>query len=477
MAAGKLTVDDIEPGRFGAYTRDLLAFDVVSGRVRVGAGYLFATERGRTTVRIEDGAFALDDLALRRRGARDDFFRLASLSVRGAKLDLGARTVEVAEIATREGRVRAMRDAKGVIDLTTLVAAAPPPAAAARPPAPAAPPQASESATPEMPWTVTLGRFALERWGARFEDRAVSPTAVLTVDPIGLQLTNVSTAPGAKLGFDVRLGVNKTGKIAVAGNSTLPAAGALAANVRFDLRALEILPFQPYFQDQVSLTVAGGTIALKGQAAVKTAASAAPKLDVTADLDVADLAAVERGTKEPLVGWKSFHVADAHVTSAPLAVAIGEVSLADFHARAVLTPDGGMNLAEAFARPGAAPAPVAVKAGGKAQAAPAPAAPPMAVTVGQVTLRGGQVTFVDRSIKPAFTAELADFGGRLTGLSSTPGTTAEVDLRGAINRSGALTIAGKVNPLAKELALDVQTDLRDVELPPPAPTPDATPAI
>jgi hypothetical protein len=466
MAAGKLTVDDIEPARFGAYTRELVAFDVVSGKARVAAGYLFSQERGKTTVRIEDGSFGLDDLALRRRGARDDFFRLAALAVRGVKLDLGARTVEVAEIATHEGRVRAVRDAKGVVDLTTLVAAAPAPE---RPPAPVAAAPAADSAPP---WTVTLSRFALERWGARFEDRAVSPTAVLTVDPIGLQLTNVSTAPGTKLGFDLRLGVNKTGKITVTGNSTLPAAGALAANVRFDLRGLELLPFQPYFQDQVSLTVAGGSIGLKGQAAVKTAPNAEPKLDVTADLEVADVAAVERATKEPLVGWKSFHVAAAHVTTSPLAVAIGEVSLTDFHARAVLTPDGGMNLAEAFAKPGAAAAPPAVasKAGDKKGAAAQPApAPPVAMTVGQVTLRGGQVTFVDRSIKPAFTAELADFGGRLTGLSSTPGTTAEVDLRGAVNRSGALTIAGKVNPLAKELALDVQTDLRDVELPPASP--------
>ena len=102
-----------------------------------------------------------------------------------------------------------------------------------------------------------MARFDLDRWGARFDDRAVTPAATLTVDPIALHLTNVSTAPGAKLGVDLRLGVNKTGRLQVTGTSTLP---PVAANLRFDLRALEILPLQPYFRDQVSLTVTGGNV-------------------------------------------------------------------------------------------------------------------------------------------------------------------------------------------------------------------------
>ena len=93
----------------------------------------------------------------------------------------------------------------------------------------------------------------------------------------------------------------------------------------------------------------------------------------------------------------------------------------------------------------------------------------MPISIGQVTLEGGQIAFVDRSIQPAYTAEINDLDGRVTGLSSVGGTTADVDLHGAINRSGGLTVAGKVNPLAKEIALDVQVGLKDIELPPASP--------
>ncbi len=463
LAEGTLNLDGIELGRFAPYYQHQVAFDIPSGRLDVGAAYRFAQEKSGPHVRISDAHVELADLALRRRGVRDDFFRLAALGVHGATLDLDAHTVTVAEIVTHDARLRAARDAHGTVDLSTLVVAAPSAPDAAPATRPAA---ATAKPAPAPTWTVGVARFDLERWGARFDDHAVTPAATLTVDPIALHVTNLSTAPGARLGVDLRLGVNKTGRVQIAGTSTLP---PLAANLRFDVRGLEILPFQPYFADQVDLTVTGGTIGLKGQAAVKTAATT-PQLDVTADLDVNDLATADRDLNEPLVGWGALHVGALHVNTAPMAVSIGEVSLTDLRSRVVML-DGGLNLQAAFAKPGAAappaprkPAPPAPKT-----TAAAPAAAPMPITIGQVVLKGGQISFTDRTIRPAFQAEISDLNGRVAGLSSVAGTTADVDLRGAINRSGTLTVGGKVNPLAKEIALDVQIGLKDIELPPASP--------
>jgi len=469
-ASGRITVDDVELGRFAPYYRDQVAFDIGSGRVKLGAEYHFEQEKTRAIVRVSDGRVDVEDLALRRSGARDDFFKLAALGVHGAALDLDAHTVNVAEIVTHDARLRAARDARGVVDLSTLVP----------PPAPASTPAKDEPAPASSPaWTVAVSRFDLEKWGVRFDDRAVTPAATLTVDPIALHVTNLSTAPGAKLGVDLRLGVNKTGRIQITGTSTLP---PVAANLRFDLRALEILPFQPYFADQVNLTVTGGTIGIKGQAAVKV--GGAPQMNVTADIDVNDLATADRSKNEPLLGWRSFHVGTLHVATPPMAVSIGELALTDFHSRVVLAADGGMNLQTAFAKPGAARAP-AKTAGAPEKPAPRvdardsrpatksadapPADAPMPIAIGKLILQGGQVTFNDRSIQPTYSAELSDLGGRITGLSSVAGTTADVDVHGAINRSGTLAVTGKVNPLAKDIALDVQVSLKDIELPPASP--------
>jgi hypothetical protein len=475
-ASGKLSLEGIEPGRFAPYYAGLVAFAVASGTLRLGANYEVEQQAARTSVRLGDAFVGLADLALRRRGDRDDFFRLPALDVRGGKIDLGARSVSVAEIATRGGRIRAARDRQGIVDLTTLVPPGPPAPPGTAPPKPASAAAPSES---DPAWTVAVARFDLERWGARFEDRAVSPAAVITIDPIALHVTDLSTAPGAKLGLDLRLGVNKKGRLQITGSSTLP---PVSANLRFDLRALELVPLQPYFQDQVNLTVSDGTVTVKGQAALKLPPSGAPQVSVKADIDVDGIQTIDRDRHEPLLGWKSFHVGGLSFASPPTAVAIAAVSLTDLRSRLVLSADGGVNLAAAFAPPAGPSAPQAAKTGdkpAKAGRAKAPAAaqppaaaasePPMQLTIGQVTLQGGQITFTDQSIRPAYSAELSDLTARISGLSSAAVSTADVDIRAAINRSGSLVIAGKVNPLAKDVSLDMRVDVKDVELPPASP--------
>jgi Domain of Unknown Function (DUF748) len=471
-AKGHVAIEDIEPARFAPYYHDAIAFDVSSGRVKVGAEYRVEEERKdereHTSVRLAEALVDITDLGLRRRGAHDDFFHLGGLAVHDGKVDLDAHTIAIPTISTHDGKLRIVRDEKGVVDLTTLVPPAPPAArsttkAAASPP-PAAPPSPS--------WTVTVDKFDLDKWGARLDDRAVTPHATLTVDPIALHVTNLSTAPGSKAGLDLRLGINKTGRLQITGPASFQ---PVAANVRFDLRTLEILPLQPYFRDQESLTVTDGTVSLKGHAAIKLPATGDPQLTVTTDIDIADVSTVDRAKREPLVDWKSFHVGGLKVSSPPLAIAVDDVSLTDFDARLILFPDAHLNLQEAFAAPGATtPAAPPSKVGGKATAKATPAAEPASapgpdVKVGQVTLQGGDVTFSDRSIHPGYTAELTELAGRVSGLSSKPGTTADIDLRGSVNRSGALAIVGRVNPLAKDLFADVQVTLRDFDLPPASP--------
>ena len=475
-ASGTLDIEGIEPGRFAPYTHDLVAFEIVNGRLRLGAHYLFEQTKAEQTIRISDGLVELSELELRRRDARAAFFRLGQLAVHGAALDLGRRTVTVEELSTRDGNIRASRDAKGVVDLSTLVPAPPPgptpaPAAALEP---AASPKAKVATAAEPAWIVSLARLDVERWGGRFEDRAVAPAAVSTVGPLALHVTKFSTAPGARCGVDLHLGINKTGRLDVTGTAGLD---PQAANLRFDLRALEILPLQAYFRDQVGLTVTSGALNLKGQVALavpkgKGGVAPEPQIDLGADVEVTELATIDREKQEPLVKWSAFRVGGIRMSNHPLSLAINEVALDDLDAHLIMFPDGRLNLTEALAAPGAAPKPggAGSKAEGKELADKTPSKePPPPISIAKVTIQRAGLVYTDRTIEPHYTAEVTDLGGHISGLSSTAGTTAEVELRAAVNRAGALEIVGKTNPLAKDLFLDVQVGLKDVELPPASP--------
>ena len=481
-ASGTVNIDGIEPGRFAPYYRDEIAFDLVGGRLRVGCGYNLRGAAAGPEVHISDAFVELAELALRRRGPKgtarqqDDFFRLRDLAVRELNADLTRRTVSVGQITTHDGRLRAERDAAGVVDLTTLV---PPPSPSTPPPAvPAVATGAAPAAA--APWTINLNRLLLDGWSVRFEDKLVNPVAVTTLSPIKISVGNFSTSAGARANLDVRLGLDRQGHIGIAGSAGID---PVVANLKLDLRTIELLPLQPYFADQVNVTVTDGTVSVKADVKVELPATPAhgpapaPRIAFAGDVDIASFAAIDGAKHEPFLSWRSFHLGGVDLTTVPMKIGVREIALTDFFSRLMIYPDAHFNLQDILAQPrsGLAPVkkpapPAAVASDHAVTAAPtAPAAPPPPVTIGQVTLQGGHVSFTDHLIHPNYSAELTELGGRFSGLSSDPGSRADVDLRGAVDHSGALSIAGKMNPLSKDLFVDLKVALKDFELPPASP--------
>ncbi len=514
-ASGKITLEGIEPARFAPYYRDNIAFDLRQGRLRLGANYRFAeaARGGNPEILIHDAFVEVANLALRRRGARDDFFSVLDFSVRGVDVDPGRRLVKVDQIASKDGRVRAERDQAGVIDLTTLVPAPENPtpgtiaagrdatAAAARPVLVVG---NAVSAPAEPPWTVRLGHLDVEAWKARFEDRMVKPKAVLTVSPIAIKASNFATVPGTRGNLDVRLGINKVGSLSVTGTAGLD---PMAADLRIDLRELEIVPLQPYFSDQVNLVVTDGAVSIKGRAKIdipkpttvprppKSPATLDPRISFTGDIDVGRFASVDGEKHEEFLKWRSLHLGQLAVVNAPpmpLGLAIHDIALTDFYSRLTIFPDAHFNVEDIVSKPSSvasAPKPLtksdriaankkqvsppasrpAPKGTTSASATPSPSEPSPKINIGQVTLQGGHVSFEDRLIRPNYSAELTELAGRISGLSVDGATQADVDIRGSVDHSGELSIVGKANPLAKNLFVDLKIELRDFELPPTSP--------
>ncbi len=100
------------------------------------------------------------------------------------------------------------------------------------------------------------------------------------------------------------------------------------------------------------------------------------------------------------------------------------------------------------------------------------------ITIGPIGLVNGKVAFSDHFVKPNYSANLSELTGSLGGFSSVPtgpaGSTspppavqmADLELRGRAEGTAALEILGKLNPLAKPLALDIKGKVRDLELAP-----------
>ncbi|MBV5337397.1 MAG: DUF748 domain-containing protein, partial [Deltaproteobacteria bacterium] len=112
----------------------------------------------------------------------------------------------------------------------------------------------------------------------------------------------------------------------------------------------------------------------------------------------------------------------------------------------------------------------AKSADGKAETPVTPAVaenkPLMPVKIGKITLQGGNVRFSDNFVKPNYTANLKKIGGRVSGLSTEPGSTASLELRGNYDNVAPLSVTAQINPLSAKPYLDLQAEIKGVELTP-----------
>ena len=92
---------------------------------------------------------------------------------------------------------------------------------------------------------------------------------------------------------------------------------------------------------------------------------------------------------------------------------------------------------------------------------------PANIAVGKIALQGGNINFSDFFVRPNYSANLTGVGGTVSAI--TPETPGEIELRGKVDDIAPLEITGKINPLARDLFLDIKAAATDIELPPLSP--------
>jgi uncharacterized protein involved in outer membrane biogenesis len=423
---------------------------------------------------------SLGGVTVTRTGTKDAVLNLASLQVRDASLDLAKHELTLGEVLSSGGKLAAVRDKDGRLDVEAMFA---PVAESAPTPAP------TKDAPPA--WIVSLKKLSIDGYGLTLKDETNRRVSNLSVEPFALSAQDLSTRKDSKGKFELKATLNKKGTLNVAGALAL---APLSGDMSIDAKAIEILPFQPYFANKVNISVTGGDIALKG--AVKWKLGAAGEAPVSGDfsgvLDLTDFASVERRSAEDFFKAKSLHIGTVKGTLAPLNFAIEEIALADFYSRLIVLPEGRLNLQDIVRKPGEEAASVIPPAGtppAAAVGAAAPAvttksagattttatvAPPPAdplsnylTRIGRITVQGGNINFSDRFIKPNYSANLTAVGGTVTRIS--PETPADLDLRGTVDNSAPLLISGKFNPLAKDLFVDIKGSVKGFDMSPMSP--------
>jgi len=387
-------------------------------------------------------------------------------------LDLSQRSASLGRVTVTQPQTRVLRAANGRWMFEDWL----------KPPTSQAQPAAARAAA-EKPWTLAVQQLDVRQGQVGFVDQSGAKPVAFDGSAIALQLKDFSTAKGKNFGLNlaarVQHGGTEAGQLNWRGSAKLTPLqmqGQLTAQ-RLPLHALE-----PYLADLLNVELLRADASFKGQINFAQQPDGI-RLKVQGDTSVEDFQANTLAQAQPfapgedLLNWKALSLRGLALELAPGAATqlnVQETVLSDFYARLILNQAGRFNLQDVL-KPTAPPssADAATAAASAPVAAVAVPDQPAVVNFGPVSLIGGRVDFSDRFIQPNYSADLTELAGKLSAFSSqaTNGAVqlADLELRGRAQGTASLEVLGKINPLAKPLALDITGKVRDLELPPLSP--------
>lgn len=315
--------------------------------------------------------------------------------------------------------------------------------------------QKPDSGRKENPMDVRVGSFGVYSSAAAVSDERTSPPVRMSWSDISLLLKKFSMAENNMSDISAAMHIEKTGSLTGTGSIGV---NPIAAKLRVEMKDAPMLPLQPYFTDRVRIEVLSGLVSGKGDVELAFLKDKGMHAKYSGDVSITRLRTVDKEGGDDFLKWKSLYVnLDSGVN--PWLLQINKVSLTDFYSKILIRQDGTLNVTGIYKPP--PPTPHVSPVTG-APAGP-PGQPPGPVTVKDITLQGGRVNFTDRHIKPSYTMNLTAVGGRISGMSSTGGN-ADMDLKALLNGDAPVEITGKINPLSKDLYVDLTMSLEGLDL-------------
>ena len=196
-ASGEVRLENASLPELAAYLKSYTRATMAAGQLSATLPYVLSYDAGQLQARLVGASLALRDLALSREGATDSFATLTRLDVNGVDADLVHREAMVAQVRADGGKLRVRRDAKGELDLASLMATAAAPTAALLPGSVAAP-----TLTPRVVvnnWRVAVKQVVFDQVAVSAVDETVSPALQLEAGKLRLQMQLAAAQTGPDL--------------------------------------------------------------------------------------------------------------------------------------------------------------------------------------------------------------------------------------------------------------------------------------
>jgi uncharacterized protein involved in outer membrane biogenesis len=466
---GSVEVKQLVLNKYAPYYQDNIFFNIEQGDLDLFTYYQYGKTEKDTTTRLKGLSLTLKAIRLKKKNESEEFLNIPLFSIQDTGVDVNQKELSIGTLSTQGGALFVQRLKDGKLNLQTLF---PEPVPSQRKPEGEKPVQ-EEAESVEKPWVVKLGRMSVDDYRIRHEDHGPAEPVTLTIDDLRLRADNLSTGENQKGNAAVSLRLNQRGTVSVEGPVGI---NPPYANLKTALKEIELKPFEPYFTEKVKVTISSGALTTTGNLTMSISDKKELKTTYEGEILLSKFVSLDKQNTEEILRMEALSIHNLHFDSSPLVLDIKNISLSNYYARGLMNQKGALNLQEIFVKEEVSKEPPPKK---KDPSSPTPekktAETPKEneldqnIKIGTVTLQGGKIDFTDQSINPEYSTKLTELGGRILGLSSGESSSGDLELRGKLNDYAPLEITGKINPLKKDLYVDLKVRFKDIDLSPMTP--------
>lgn len=446
--------------------------DAEIGNLQVG--FSASAEVGGASTRALLEKLGVSLSGIRLVSGKQSLFVLGGINLEGGQIDLAKREARVGKLSLANGKLDAVRDARGGIAL--LEAFKPAHAGNASHPRPLSRPrERGVDVSPEPAWRYRVDQFGLSGFQVGLRDETVRPAGGLTLQGIEATARGISEDLETPLPVKLAFRVKEGGRLQASGK-VIPA--RLRADIDLKLDALALAPAQPWLSQAASLQLASGRVATQGRVKFDGKAAADQRASFKGGFSVDDLLLKESETGDRFLAWKRL-VSDT-VSATPGSLDIDELKLDGLGAKLIIHQDKTVNLKKILgttppslpgggeggegATPGVSPPAAKLDADSPGPAPEGRGEPAFRVNIERVRVEHGEVDFADLSLRLPFGTRVHDFKGTLNGISSQPGSAAELELDGRVDEYGLARVVGRIELFDPTAFMDLKTVFRNVEM-------------
>lgn len=454
---GQLQLQNITLPPFWGYVQPMLKAQLTDGAVSLKTHYVIAQTPGQPlSYRLDNTFVTVNNVQLT--DGSTPVIKLPSLRVGEIALSSQPQQVNIADV-TIEGLWLHSRFDKNGLALVPLFV----PTATESQPAAASADQASS--TPQ--WLVKLAAFHLKAADINVHEQQLSNGVDWRVYPLTVNTGGIDSQLSTPLSYQIALDVSQNHATDSGGNFSSEGTIDLASKQvsgKLTLSKLLLNQFQPYLTHYLNIELPKGQISSTGDFSADTAGHASYKGDIAvSDLEIKDLQ-----QKRPLLKWQQLAIDSVDFDADKKQLLLGNVTLEKPYAKVTINEDRTTNIGELLVKQTASDTTAAATAqpteARTTAPAKTPAEQPLKITVASINFSNGSAYFADNSLTPNFATGIEQLHGKISSLSSVPGTKATVDIAGKIDRYAPMSLKGEINPLLPQPYLDLDLLFKSVEL-------------